>query len=100
MARKLKTIAKWINEWAAPALTATVEPVTVSTDRRMPSHPGGGRMHRWPGKGRKGTLLTVKDAAGEIVLSHNSAHGFRTNAEVEEWLARWILAQQPKKRSG
>jgi hypothetical protein len=100
MARKLKTIAKWINEYAAPALTATVEPVTVSTDRRVPTTPGSGRKARIPGKGRRGTLLTVKDADGEIVLSHNSAHGFRTNAEVEAWLDQWILAQQPKKRSG
>ena len=71
-------------------MTASVTAVTVSTDRRFPSSPGGGRMFRSPGKGRKGTHLVVEDASGEVVLSHNSAHGFRTNDEVEKWLANQI----------
>lgn len=84
MARRLKTIAKWIND--NTTMTAVVVPVVVSTDKRYPTTPGSGRMARWPGKGRKGTLLTVTDSDGAVVLSHNSAHGFRTNSEVETWL--------------
>ena len=86
MARRLKTIAKWINE-NVPELNATVQPSTYSTDRKI------GRL-RWPGKGRKGNRLIVTRKRGDVVIiDHNSAETYRTNAEVEEWLARWIAGK-------
>jgi hypothetical protein len=87
MARRLKTIAKWINE-NIPELHAHVQSTTVSTDRKM------GRL-RWPGKGRTGNRLVVRRVrgGGEVVLDHNAAETYRTNDEVEAWLARWVAGE-------
>jgi len=79
-ARRLKTIAKEINETCA-GLTARVERSFCSTDRKID------RL-RWPGKGRWGNRIIVV-CNGEVVLDHNSAETYRCNAEVEEWLECW-----------
>jgi len=53
------------------------------TDRKI------GRL-RWPGKGRYGNRLIVRDEATQLVLlDHNAAETYRSNDEVESWLASW-----------
>lgn len=84
MARRLKTIARWINE-NVPELTAVVEKGYANTDRKI------GRL-RWPGKGRTGNRLVVRRNA-VVVLDHNSAETYRTNSEVEYWLERWLAGK-------
>jgi predicted Zn-ribbon and HTH transcriptional regulator len=80
MGRRLATIAREINE-DIPGFTATIERGYCNTDRKM------GRL-RWPGKGREGNRLIVRNEAGKVVLDHNAAETYRNNAEVEEWLGR------------
>jgi hypothetical protein len=82
MARRLKTIADWINE-NVEGLTATVKREHYNTDRKV------GR-YRIPKKGRWGNAITVTNSKGREVLHHNSANGLRTNAHVEWWLERWL----------
>ena len=101
MARRLKTIAKEINE--RPELHATIVQGFCDTDRDIP-----GTRLRHPGKGRWGNRVVVKVVLvcngpgrwafetthrhyepGDVVLDHNSAETYRTNSEVEEWLERW-----------
>ena len=84
MARQLATIAKWINENVS-TLHARIEPGYCNTDRKM------GRV-RWPGKGRTGNRLIVTRYR-TVVLDHNAAETYRTNAEVERWLARWVAGE-------
>lgn len=82
MARRLSTIAKYINEnW--PGFTAKVEKSWASTDRKIK----GSRL-RWPGKGRTGNRLTVLDPSGTKVLDHNAAETYRSNDEVERWIEK------------
>jgi len=77
-ARRLRTIAEEMRRlW--PEWIVTVEPYTENTDRKI------GRL-RWPGKGRRGTLLTVRDEHYALLLRHCSAETYRCNAEVEAWL--------------
>lgn len=86
MARRLLTIAKWINE-NLPELRAHVEEGHCNTDRKI------GRL-RWPGKGRTGNQLLVYRKVDKVkVLDHNSAETYRSNAEVEYWLDRWVKAE-------
>lgn len=80
MARKLKTIAEWINK--NTKYTATIRKSHCNTDRK----PKGFRYITSKGKGRWGYLLEVKNAKGEIIYDHDSAETYRTNAEVEEWI--------------
>lgn len=91
-ARRLKTIAAWINE-NRPELRATIEPWTESTDRKIP-----GTRLRHQGKGRKGYRLHVflnappREGVKPLrpIFSHNSAETYRTNDEVERWLATYL----------
>ena len=82
MARRLKTIAREINDIAG--LTAEIVPGYCNTDRKIP---GTRLIH--PGKGRRGNRIIVKDADGHVLLDHNSAETYRQNSEVEGWLAHW-----------
>lgn len=83
MARRLTTIARWINEHL-PELDARVAGSSYSTDRKI------GRL-RWPGKGRTGNrIIVTRKRGGAVLLDHNSAETYRSNAEVEEWLAAWV----------
>ena len=85
MARRLKTIAKWINE-NMPGYHAVVEDGYCNTDRKIP---GTRLIH--PGKGRTGNRIIVRRGDpynGEVVLDHNAAETYRYNDEVEGWLKR------------
>lgn len=86
MARRLKTIAKEINE-TLPGYTANVTAERLDTDGRV------GRL-RIPRKGTPGNCLRVYDAKCREVLSHHTGDPYRTNKDVEEWL------QQEKERLG
>ena len=88
MARRLKTIAKWINEnLAEKGFMAKVEEGFCSTDRKL----SGTRLRR-PGKGRTGNCLKVYRAGREYpIFEHNAAETYRTNEEVERWLERLIM---------
>lgn len=100
-ARRLAAIAAWINE-NRPELRATVERSHVSTDRKLT-----GTRLRHPGKGRRGNRIKVyrlyvspggrnefgihlTTAGTKPILDHDSAETYRTNSEVEEWLARYL----------
>lgn len=78
MARRLKAIAAWINA-NMPGYRAEVSSSYCNTDRKA------GRL-RIPGKGRTGNRLVVRKGDA-VVLDHNSAQTYRTNAEVESWLS-------------
>lgn len=89
MARKLPTIAKWINE-NRPELYANCVAWTSNTDRK----PAGLRYITHKGKGRKGYRLKVfrRDDSGRLteIFEHISSETYRTNQEVEDWLARYL----------
>lgn len=88
MARRLKTIARWINEnLADKGYSATVREGYYSTDRKY------GRL-RWPGRGRTGNCLTVWRGS-EVVHTHNAADPYRTNEDMERWLAKLIKLGRP-----
>jgi hypothetical protein len=83
VSRRLKTIARWINE-NVPTLRATVVRDLVDTSRKI------GRL-RWPGKNRSGNRIIVRRRSDDcIVLDHSAAETYRHNEEVERWLANWI----------
>lgn len=83
-ARPLRQIAAWINEHLTRhGFVATVMSWSVSTDRK----PAGLRYITHKGKGRKGTRIRVH-VAGRLVCDWNNAETYRTNDEVERWLAR------------
>lgn len=83
MTRRLKTIARWINEnLSGRGYSASVSDGYCDTSTKV------GRL-RWPGKGRYGNHLMVWHK-GEMILSHNSAETYRTNAEVESWLKKLL----------
>lgn len=79
MARRIKTIAEWINA-NMDGYKAEIIEGFCDTDRKA------GRL-RIPGKGRYGNRLIVRKA-GAVVLDHNSAETYRRNEEIEEWLDR------------
>lgn len=83
MFRKLKTIAKMINEsW--DGYRATIEESYTNTDR----HPRGVRW-RIPGKGRQGFEIKVyRESDGVIIFQHDSSETYRKNDEVEYWIGR------------
>ncbi len=82
-ARRLAAIAAWINE-NLPALEARIERSYCNTDRKV------GRL-RWPGKGRHGNKIIVTErATGSVLLDHDGAQTYRTNAEVERWLGGYL----------
>lgn len=82
-APRLSTIAAWIN--ANTELVATITKSWTSTDTKI----RGARLRR-PGKGRRGWRLDVHESheARSSLLTHDSSHGYRRNAEVVEWLER------------
>ena len=81
MARKLKTIARMINnEW--DGYRATCESSYTNTDRT----PAGYVYITSPGKGREG--YEIKVYRGDLrIFSHDSSGTYRTNREVEDWVA-------------
>ncbi len=79
MTRRLKTIAKFINE-NMPGYSARIERAFCNTDLKV------GRL-RIPKKGCWGNRLIV-EKDGEIVFRHNAAETYRMNSEVEDWLRR------------
>lgn len=86
-ARRLKVIAEWINA-NVPALRARIERGYCNTDRKV------GRLI-WPGKGRTGNrIIVVRVADGTKALDHNAAETYRTNDEVEAWLADFIAGRR------
>jgi hypothetical protein len=79
MARRLRTIAKWVNaNMADKGYVARIERGYCNTDRKI------GRL-RSPGKGREGNKLVVT-RYGTRVLEHDSSQTYRMNSEVESWL--------------
>jgi len=93
MGRRLTTIAKEINA-EVEGFTAEVVRGYCNTDRKL----AGTRLIS-PGKGREGNKLVVRNADGNVVLSHNAAETYRCNGEVEEWLAtlKRVIALQGSK---
>lgn len=82
-ARRLKAIAKWINDnMAHLGYVAKITEGYCNTDRKIP----GTRLRR-AGKGRRGNKLVVYKNGVEI-KTHNSAETYRSNDEVEAWLKR------------
>ncbi len=81
MARRLKAIAKFVNE--ETEYKAEIIDGYCNTDRKI------GRL-RVPGKGRRGNRIIIKDSFGNVLLDHNSAETYRYNEEVEEWLKKNI----------
>ena len=91
MARRLKTIAKWINEWMSQdGYRAEIVEGYCNTDRKIP-----GTRLKHPGKGRWGNRIIVKKN-GKVVLDHNSTETYRTNSEVEEWVSKELWRNQDK----
>jgi hypothetical protein len=95
-ARRLDAIAEWINKNSVTLrMVAYTEPSWVSTARPKPK---GLRYRVHEGKGRKGVLFRAfgADANGSRIrdapafFEHNSAETYRVNAEVEQWLAKYI----------
>jgi hypothetical protein len=88
MARRLPTIARWINEHC-PELEARIVRGYCDTDRKI------GRL-RWPGKGREGNKLEVwrrgetDSSRYQPIFTHNAAETYRNNGEVEDWLRRYL----------
>lgn len=85
MARRLPTIAAWINT-NMTGYEATIIKISYSTDSKV------GRL-RAPGKDRDGNKLVVKKD-GVVVLSHNSAETYRKNEEVEQWIKDTLKSDQ------
>ncbi len=82
-ARRLKTIAKWINENSKKYKAEIVEGY-CNTDRKI------GRL-RSPGQGRYGNKIVIRNReTNEIVKEHNAAETYRQNWEVEDWV-RWNI---------
>ena len=78
MARRLKTIAREIND-TLPGYTASVTAERLDTDLKI------GRI-RYPRKGLLGNRLRVHDAKWREVFSHHTGDPYRNNEYVEEWL--------------
>lgn len=88
--RQLRKIAAYINAQTHLGLRAETASERVNTDRPKPS---GLRYRTHVGKGRNGIRLRVW-FNGTLVLDHNSGETYRTNGEVEEWLAEWESGQR------
>ena len=87
---RLSVLARFIKRmW--PELTVTLKPWTTSTDRKL----SGSRLC-WPGKGRKGQMLEVRDptkarsslAEPHLLLRHESGETYRHNGEVCQWIMK------------
>jgi len=89
-APRLTALAKAINE-KVPGVVARVQEAYVNTDRKIP----GSRL-RSPGKGRHGNRLFVWDSDSVVVIDHNSAETYRTNAEAAEQVEKlWGRIWEP-----
>jgi len=93
MARKLKTIAEWING-NSDEYRAYITEGYCNTDRKI-----SGTRLRHPGKGRYGKVISIfhcpkKRKGMELVFTHNSAETYRTNDEVEGWVKANITTKQ------
>jgi hypothetical protein len=87
VARKLKTIAAWIND-NLPELEARTRASHCNTDRQ----PRGCRYITHKGKGRRGTLISVYRRTDLVrpIYTHDGAQTYRTNDEVERWLSDYV----------
>lgn len=85
MARRLKTIAKYINSHTN--LKAEITIGYCNTDRKV------GRL-RMPGKGRIGNRIIIFDQDNNELLDHNSAETYRSNQEVEDFLKYYLRKQK------
>jgi hypothetical protein len=65
-----------------PHLDVEVTQGHANTDRKI------GRL-RWPGKGRTGARIIVRNAKGEVLLDHNQAETYRRVSDVVEWMERY-----------
>jgi len=83
-ARRLRTIAKWINDNFDHK--AVIKKGYCNTDRT----PRGFMYITHKGKGRRGNLLEVANPEGKIVFKHNSAETYRMNYEVEDWIETYF----------
>ncbi len=85
-ARRLAVIAEDIRA-TFPQFLVFLRDTIFNTDRKIP----GTRLRR-EGKGRKGKILEVFDYSKppreRLIFSHNSGETYRTNSEVEGWLAQ------------
>ncbi len=68
-----------------PELHVQIEHSQVSTDRQI------GRL-RWPGKGRTGTRIVVKDSGFKTLLDHNNAETYRRTSDVRAWMERYATS--------
>lgn len=88
MARRLKTLAKLIND-TMPGYRAEVSAEVMNTDRKM------GRL-RWPGKGRPGNCIRIyqrpetSDGWEREVFSYHTGEWPQTNECVEQWIERTL----------
>jgi len=90
-ARRLKAIAKWINENSKKYKAEIVEGYD-SGDRKIP-----GTRLRSPGKGRYGNKIVIRNRiTNEVVKEHNSAETYRQNWEVEQWV-KWEIVEKEKR---
>jgi len=81
MARRLKTIANWINE-NSEIYKAEIVQGFCNTDRKIPN-----TRLRSLGKGRYGNKIIIHNRkTNNIVFIHNSAETYRNNREVEDWV--------------
>lgn len=78
MRQTIKSLAREIKEtW--PWVDVKVESSWSSTDRKI-----AGTRLRHPGKGRRGSRITVSER-GVIVFDHDNSETYRTTAEVRQW---------------
>lgn len=81
--KKLKTLAKFINE-RMKGFEAEIVEDYCNTDRHIP-----GTRLRHPGKGRYGNKLVVKDSHTKMIcFTHNAAETYRENREVIDWIIK------------
>lgn len=84
-APQLRVLVPFIHKWL-PELEAELVRSHTSTDRKY----AGSRI-RWPGAGRNGNKLVVKNKATRSeVFSHDASCPDRWNGEVVSWIAKQL----------
>jgi len=102
---RLTTLVKFIRK-TRPDLRVTLRNWTTSTDRKVQ----GSRL-RWPGKGRKGKLLEIRDPKREhlnggivrdadLLLRHESGDCYRHNGDVCQWIVKRLAETEKGKKRG
>lgn len=93
-ARRLTTIAKWINE-NRPELWSNCMKWRVSTNRK----PAGSRHITHVGKGYSGYKIWVyaKDVPRPI-FEFDNCDPYSTNDVAERWLAEYLVNHKPKRK--